>query len=320
MAGTSFTTRVDTVVDGDTIRVFLDRASGRSESLRILALDTEEVNASGPKPVTKLGRRATERAQELAPEGSTLSLTLPGDEPLEVGLRKHRGNRGRLLVYVDLPDGRDFQEIMIREGFSPYFVKYGRAHFADRHQRYVAAERAAQAEGLGIWDQLANNGAVMRDYAALTTWWELRGRLIEGFREIRRRQPDAPVLNSRLDYAQLREIAARGGEATVFMELRDFKPTRGDNIVFRTGSDTQPFKLFIPGGAGAEGRAVMNLLTARYLSIGEEEPRRSYAYVSGRTQLFQDAPEMIVVDPKQVSDWPESALDLGTGTAGGLMA
>ena len=49
--GTTVEATVSRVVDGDTIRVFLPRQSD-DESLRILALDTEESRASGSKPVT----------------------------------------------------------------------------------------------------------------------------------------------------------------------------------------------------------------------------------------------------------------------------
>jgi endonuclease YncB( thermonuclease family) len=56
-------------------------------------------------------------------------------------VQRYRGNFGRLLVYIH-KDGVDFQETMIREGFSPYFVKYGNAIF--HHDTYRAAEREAQ--------------------------------------------------------------------------------------------------------------------------------------------------------------------------------
>lgn len=318
MSGTSFTARVDRVVDGDTLRVFLRDGDERSESLRILGLDTEEV-FEGSKPVTPLGRRASERAKALIPPGATVRLTLPGSEPLEDGLARHRGNFGRLLVYAALEDGSDLQEVMIREGLSPYFTKYGYAHFAALHARYGAAERDAQAAKRGIWDQIANNGAVMRNYAALGTWWDLRGRIIEGYREIKRRVPEANLHNTRLDYDRLVEIARARAETTVFMELRDFTPVSGDHVVFQTGSRHQPFQLFVPEGNAGGGEAVMRLLTTRYVAGGEDRPRRSYAYVTGPTKMFPDdetgRPEIVVTDPAQVTDWPAAALERAVSTA-----
>ena len=303
---TSFEARVDRVVDGDTLRVFLSPDDAKSESLRILALDTEEVSP-GTKPVTPLGRVASDRATALFAAGDSVTVTLPGAEPLEEGLQKHRGNFGRLLTYLTLSDGTDFQELMIREGLSPYFVKYGRAEGDNRHLRYTAAERAAQAEGLGIWDQIANNGSVLRDYANLASWWELRGRIIEEYRQLKQAQPGLGLLNTRRDYAELVDIAKAGGTATVFMELRDFRPAGADHIIFSTGSLSQPYSLFIPGGNTLDGADVMRLILTRYRPDGEGQARRSYAYVTGPTKMFPDdngSPEIIVTSPDQITDLP----------------
>ncbi|MDX8353906.1 thermonuclease family protein [Cognatiyoonia sp. IB215182] len=309
---TNFTARVDRVVDGDTLRVFLKPDDENSESLRILALDTEEVSP-GTKPVTPLGRVASDRAKVLFAECDDVTVTLPGTEPLEAALEKYRGNFGRLLTYLNLADGTDFQELMIREGLSPYFVKYGRAQGDDRHARYTGAERQAQSAGLGIWDQIANNGSVLRDYGFLSSWWELRGRIIEEYRRLKLAQPDLGLLNTRLDYAELVEIAKAEGTATVFMELRDFRPAGSDHIIFSTGSLSQPYSLFIPGGNTESGADVMRLILTRYRPDGESQPRRSYAYVTGPTKMFPDengTPEIIVTSPDQITDLPAGAAPL----------
>ena len=312
MPGTSFTAKVDRVVDGDTVRVFLDADDDASESLRILALDTEEVRA-GSKPATPLGRTASERAKELIGQGDTVKIILPGNEPRQEALARYRGNFGRVLCYLELEDGTDFQETMIREGHSPYFQKYGYAQFATLHARYSAAEREAQSAMRGIWDQIAHNGSVMRNYAALCTWWDLRARIIEGYREIKRRSPQVNLFNTRLDYPRLVEIARARQETTVFMELRDFSPTSGDHVLFNTGSARQPYQLFIPNGNTGGGEDIMNLILNRYRAGGEADPRRSYAYVTGPTKMFPDEdtgrPEIIVTDPGQITDWPATALE-----------
>ncbi len=311
MSGTSFSAKVDRVVDGDTVRVFLNEGDAQSESLRILSLDTEEVNA-GTKPVTPLGRAASDRAKALMAAGDTLTITLPGTEPLEQALAKYRGNFGRLLTYITLQDGSDFQETMIREGFSPYFQKYGYAQFPDLHARYIAAERDAQIAKAGIWDQLANNGAIMRDYPALGVWWDLRARIIDDYRRIKTAHPDAALYNTRLDYDRLLEIAKAGEETTVFMELRDFTPTASDHVLFNTGSLKQPYQLFIPGGNMGGGEDIMRLILTRYRPDSEQEPRRSYAYVTGPTKMFPDndtgRPEIIVTDPSQITDVPPASV------------
>jgi hypothetical protein len=52
MPGTTLEVPVDRPVDGDTVRVLIN---GRSEALRILALDTEESRPGGDKPMTPWG-------------------------------------------------------------------------------------------------------------------------------------------------------------------------------------------------------------------------------------------------------------------------
>lgn len=313
--GTSFEAKVDRIVDGDTIRVFLDPAGDKSESLRILSLDTEEVHV-GSKPVTPMGKRASARAQELIKPGDTVRLLLPGDDPLEQAMQRYRGNFGRLLTYVFLQDGRDFQEIMIREGYTPYFQKYGYANYLELHEKYITAEKEAQAENRGIWNQLENNGAVIRNYAALGTWWDLRARTVQDYRRIKRQMPDANLLNTRLDYDRLLELAKAGAPTTVFIEIRSSTPVASDHVVFNTGSLSQPFQIFVPNANIGEGADIMNLLDTRYRSDGEDRPRRSYAYITGEASMFPDTetgrPQIIVTETAQISDWPSNILGRDT--------
>lgn len=163
--GTSRSVEVINAVDGDTLKVSV---VGEQENLRLLALDTEESYVGGGKPVTPWGKKAKETATEIFPEGSIATIEFPGDKPFEECLMKYRDNYGRLLTYAHTDDGEDFQESMIRDGYSPYFTKYGYAEFEDHDSQYREAERRAQANGRGIWDQLSVNSAVMRDYDSLT--------------------------------------------------------------------------------------------------------------------------------------------------------
>lgn len=296
--GTHLDVRFSRVVDGDTIRVFLP-GQDRDESLRILALDTEESHAGGSKPVTPWGREAKTRAEEFFQGVETVTIEFPGNEDLATCLRKYRGNFGRLLVYVYRGD-EDFQETMIREGYSPYFVKYGNAEFAEHHQRYQQAEREAQSQHIGVWDQIAVNGSEMRNYAALGTWWLLRASIIDEYRK--RKAQGANVLNTRLDYAELKAKAEAGEEATVFTELRSITRVGGSSGLIGIGSNEQPFSLFIPDMDSDEGQAIVNLLETRYISSGEDHPRRSYAYVTGALSTFRDRPQMVLTSVTQITD------------------
>jgi micrococcal nuclease len=296
--GTTVATEIARVVDGDTLAVPID---GEDERLRLLCLDTEESNPGSDKPITPWGREAKKEAQRVFQVGSAVTLEFPGREPLEECLVRHRDNFGRLLVFVHGQQG-DFQEHMIAAGYSPYFMKYGHAEFASHHARYGAAERAAQAAHVGVWDQVTVNGSEMRNYATLGAWWTLRARLIDEYRTLR--VGDPTLLNSRLDYAELVEIARDGGEATVFTELASIKRVGGHRAIVDIGSRAQPFKLFVPDIESDDGRQLLSLLETRYVADDPGHIRRSYAYVRGQLQLFHNEPEIVVEDAAQVTDAP----------------
>lgn len=278
---TTFRARVDRVVDGDTVRVFVPgQEDARSEPLRILSLDTEETRR-GSKPMTEMGHRAKRRAEELIRPGDEVELAFAGNEPLDVAMQKYRGNWGRLLVYLELADGNDFQEIMISEGLSPYFSKYGYADDPGRHERYVQAERVAQSNRLGVWDQIRNNGREARNYGALCTWWDLRARVIQEYRQIGEDSPDAQPLNTRRDYADLLHLESDGDSVTVFTELRRFWRRGDGEMVFSSGSRKQPFELVVLESDSPAGEKTINLLLERFIARGEERPRRGYLYARG---------------------------------------
>jgi micrococcal nuclease len=296
--GTHATVTFSRVVDGDTIRVVLPGGT-EDESLRILCLDTEESHGGGGKPVTPWGRKAKERAEAFFQGAQAVTIEFPGNEDLDTCVRKYRGNYGRLLVFV-YRDGVDFQETMIAEGYSPYFVKYGRAQFAGHHQRYVQAEQKAQRRHIGVWDQIAVNGSERRNYAALGCWWQLRARVIDDYRRLRAR--DESILNPRLDYDRIRTLAEAEAGATIFTEMRTLTRVGGHSGLISMGAVDRPFNLFLPDIDSADGREVVNLLENRYISGVEDHPRRSYAYVYGVLNTYRGRPQMVVQHADQICD------------------
>ena len=298
LQGTSVETEIQRVVDGDTLVVPID---GDEQRLRLLCLDTEESNPGSDKPVTPWGREAKKEAQRVLPVGSAVTLEFPGTEPLDECLIRHRDNFGRLLVFAHF-DGTDFQEHMIASGYSPYFNKYGHADFAAHHERYVAAERTAQAAHIGVWDQVTVNGSEMRNYATLGAWWSLRAELIDDYRE--HREADSSLLNSRRDYSELLELAAQEREVTVFTELAGLRRVGQRRAIVDIGSREQPFKLFIPDIESEDGRRLLSLLETQYIAHDPDRIRRSYAYVRAPLKLFRGEPELVVVRAGQVTDTP----------------
>ncbi len=61
---------------------------------------------------------------------------------------RERGKYGRLLAYVIL-NGENFNLDLVREGWSPYYTKYGNSE--NHHAEFLAVEREAREKGLNIW-------------------------------------------------------------------------------------------------------------------------------------------------------------------------
>lgn len=198
---------IDRVVDGDTLWI---RRRGELEKLRLLSVDTEEklsYEGSATKPGTVFGDETSLWAQNLFEKLGTRSA----DGVARIGLAFPPGPLhaaagdasqgveaydvyGRLLCHVILPDGTDFNLLLVRLGKSPYFNKYGNSELA--HEAFVEAQQLARAEGLGIWDPETNTPrtagapAAKRDYDKLMPWWELRAQAIDRFRQL---AADAPL-------------------------------------------------------------------------------------------------------------------------------
>ena len=303
---------VERVVDGNTVKVVCE---GKSVSLRLQCLDTEESRAAGTKPVTPWGRKTSDYASTILSAGAPVTILLASEAPLfapDGGVAvDHLDNFNRLLGFLMLADPvadggdptTDYQELMIRQGYSPYFVKYGRVPSADFDQRYSAAERQAQAGDLGLWNQLAVNGALARDYALLGVWWQVRALLIDDFRRARALDTTGDLLNSRVDYARLLERAGEEETITVFLELRELIPI-GRHALIDTGSLAQPFKVFIPDAESPDKEPLRRLLANPYLGSNDARPARNYAYVTGPLKLFDDRPEIVLTEIEQLSDQP----------------
>lgn len=138
------TYRVDRVVDGDTVRIIRD---GESVALRLIGGDTPET-VHPSVPTECYGPEASAEAKRLL-TGKTVTVVY---DPTQ-GRATDEGYRvdkyGRDLVYLQLPDGRDFMEHMISEGFASEYTYRGDAY--QRQGEYRAAEDAAQAADAGLW-------------------------------------------------------------------------------------------------------------------------------------------------------------------------
>jgi micrococcal nuclease len=283
------------VVDGDTLRVLV---GGEEEKLRIGSVDTEESNPGGSKPVTKMGIEAAAMAREFfrtADGGfASVDLEFDTDEDIESCFKRHRDNYGRLICYVHLGD-EHYNLKLIREGWSPYFVKYGRSR--QYHVRFTEAEAEAQAKNLHIWDPVSNKGGPSRDYTSLLPWWAWRAGIIEQFREL---GAVTGALSVRLDYETILHAAETNRHITAFCDLQHgIARWPGDGALINAGSRTQPFNLWIPDARSEETASLVRLIEYRYEGHG-----RGYVYVQGKALMYRDTPEIVLTDVSQLRDIP----------------
>ena len=259
--------QVTKVVDGDTIKVQLE---GDEETLRLICVDTEESHPGGSKPVTEAGKAASQMAKQyFALPGGALTrvdIEFDTDDPVDVCKLKHRGNYGRLLCYVHRGD-ENYCHKLVREGWSPYFVKYGRSRVY--HRELVVAEAGAQAGNRVIWDPVTNQGGESRPYSTLLPWWALRASIVEDYR---RTGIPAGVLSVRLDYQSIMQAAQDGRAITVLCDLQSGinKWTDGGAVVY-AGSVHHKFNLWIPGAQDEAKASLLRLIGKRYAGQGRGE-------------------------------------------------
>jgi len=288
---------IDRVVDGDTIWI---QYHGKQEKLRLMCVDTEEklavATGSASKPGTVFGEACALWAQDffagLAREG----------KPAQVGVyfpagREQRDTYGRLLCHLILPDGRDFNVLLVEEGKSPYFPKYGNSLVA--HEAFVAAQARARAKSKGIWDPATNvprsAGApsVRRPYELLLPWWDARAEAIEGLRR-RERTEGARVADAE-NPASLAAAAKRGVEVDVFGTIeRLFDEKNGDwTLLLRSEDKNAALRVRI---AKQQREAFAKFDFARL----HEDYRQNYLWVRGTLSTGERGLEIQALDPAQV--------------------
>jgi micrococcal nuclease len=230
-----------------------------------------------------------------------VDLEFDTDDSVEVCLRKHRGNYGRLICYVyKVGESENSNLRIVREGWSPYFVKYGRSRLY--HRQFLAAEAQAQSQGLAIWNPATNAGGNTRDYTTLIPWWHLRDNVVQDYRYL---DSQAGVLSVRLDYEEIVSAAQAGKEITVFCDLQGgINKWPGNGALIYAGSKFQKFNLWIPNRDSAAAQTILRLIETRYANYG-----RGYVYVSGQASLYpadpDGKPQIVLTDVNQLSDLRE---------------
>ncbi|MEG4233421.1 thermonuclease family protein [Microcoleus sp. Pol11C3] len=287
--------QITKVVDGDSIKIFLN---GKTESLRLICVDTEESHSGGSKPVTAAGKAASEMAKKYfatADGGlAKIDIEFDTDDPLEIAVEKYRDNYGRLLCYVHKGE-ENYNLKLIQEGWSPYFVKYGRSRLY--HRQMTEAESAAKAYNLVIWNPITNAKIPSRNYANLLPWWSMRASIVE---EFRLSEATAGALSLRLDYPKILAASERAKSITIFCDLQaGINKWIDGNALIYAGSVYHKLDLWIPDAETDERAPLKRLIEKRYAGLG-----RGYVYVSGKVEQYKGKPQIVLKDIKQLSDFP----------------
>ena len=290
--------QVTKVVDGDTIKVLLN---DKREFIRMDYVDAEESYSEYSKPVTDMGKAASEMAIKYftLPDGelAQVDLEFDTDEPVENCLEKYRDHQGRLIAYVN-KNGENFNIKLIREGWSPYFIKYGNSRLY--HQEMIAAEIEAQANNLGVWNPQVNRGKRKRNYNLLVPWWSLRASIVDNYRTY---GIASGVLEVRLDFPKILAAARAEEYVTVFYDLQGGVSKWLDNgALIYDGTKDHRLKLWIPNTNTEEMKPLLQLLKNRYFGLG-----RGYVYISGQLHMYRDKPEIILSEINQLSDFSPTA-------------
>ena len=127
--------KVIRVVDGDTILI---RYNGKFEKVGLLYVNTSKSAHPDEKQSMKMAEVAFKYTQKKL-TGKYVDLEFESWA---------RGRYGVLFAYVFV-DGKNINLDLVRKGFSPYYIKYGRSQKYDAEFR--AAQKQARKEKLNIW-------------------------------------------------------------------------------------------------------------------------------------------------------------------------
>ncbi len=285
---------IERVIDGDTLHL---RRNGELQKLRLLSVDTEEKfstnTGDASKPSTVFGEECAQWAMAFfkpsaeRPDADQVGLAFPNAV-------EERDVYGRLLCYVILPDGRNFNLLLVELGKSPYFNKYGNSELC--HEAFLAAQKRAQEQRIGIWDPATNkpksDGAPVaeRPYARLMPWWDARAAAID---EYRQRRKDEPTAVAGAEHpVELARAASREAPVEVFGQIdRLFDEKDGSlTVLMRSGAKDDALRVRIAAAERAK-------FAALELDKRNDEGRQNYLWIRGKLVRGERGYELKCADP-----------------------
>jgi micrococcal nuclease len=126
------------VVDGDTLQIDVPGDGSPAAKVRLLGIDAPETAGPDGEPM-HFARESAAAARRLAGDRK---ITLHLDERHET-----RGKYGRLLAYVELPDGTLLNEWLVSHGYAYADLRFQHSYY----QKYRQLEAAARRLNKGLW-------------------------------------------------------------------------------------------------------------------------------------------------------------------------
>lgn len=156
--GVKYRVKVVDVIDGDTIDVLLP--NGSTGRIRLLGVDTPETrpdrnrineydNITDTESLTVWGEKAEEFAKSWL-ENQTIYIQFDK----EAGLY---GYYGRLLAYVYMLNGTDFNAELLRRGYARVYVE---GNFSKKEE-YLKIEKMAMENKTGLWSCMLETGVII---------------------------------------------------------------------------------------------------------------------------------------------------------------
>jgi len=129
------------VVDGDTIDIDIPDGKYEHTRIRLWGIDTPETKS------TKFG------VMYFGPEAADFTRRLVLGKQVTIYLdrgKDTRGKYGRLLAYIQLPDGRFLNEALLTEGFAYADLRFRHSFY----NKYRQLEALARSQKKGLWENV----------------------------------------------------------------------------------------------------------------------------------------------------------------------
>lgn len=129
------------VIDGDTLDVAAPDGRSPVTRVRLWGVDTPEL----------ADRREGRAAEPLAEEAAAFAREYCTGQRVRLHLESHRprGRYGRVLAYVELPDGTRLNELLLTHGLATADNRWPHRHA----ERYDLLEQQARFEKVGLWGE-----------------------------------------------------------------------------------------------------------------------------------------------------------------------